>query len=197
MNLIKYLVLIFLLALQSGRQLSDIKWHGTLETTNPYAAILELQNSDDLIIIYGTSSVWSLGKQSECLVFSDDESVQSYTLERSHQTDSVTGITHNPISEMVASDYRKALYEIVEREFDMIDPSKLNIDRKRSPDENSILYKQITDGVTYKFEVFQGRKYIRYSTYSPEDYIEDDYPGSAERQQLLELFRIFDSIENE
>jgi hypothetical protein len=45
----------------------------------------------------------------------------------------------------------------------------------------------VSDGANYSLEITQGCAYSAYSTYSPETYIEEKYPGWEERKKLVDL----------
>lgn len=68
-----------------------------------------------------------------------------------------------------------------------MDTSQLNIQEIDKEGEESEMM-ELSDGTTYFIQVIKNNQFSTYSSYSPYEYILGNYPGSGERQKLLNIY---------
>lgn len=88
------------------------------------------------------------------------------------------------------------LNQNVESNFYEINTDSLNIMTK--PINDSMSYSNnISDGSTYNFWMWKGNRGSVFSSYSPRDFIYENFPGSNHRKNLLRLIKSYVTLVND
>lgn len=192
--LIHILILIPLIGFSQNWTIPEINWEGKTETDNNYVDLLELKDKNSLIVKVGYSSHWSKGVNSEFIVYQNDGRVKRFVVFQPNTPELKTKIKRKRIKKKEYKYYWNFLQECVNDNKFQIDKSKLNITQKKGKEEGTVEMMSISDGASYYFEICQGKSYITYGSYEPKSYIENEYPGSEERQKLVELMNGFETL---
>ena len=192
--LIHILILIPLIGFSQNWTIPEINWEGKTETENNYVGLLGLKDNNSLIVKVGYSSYWSKGVNSEFIVYQNDGRVKRFVVFQPNTPELKTKVTRKRIKKNEYKYYWNFLQECVHDNKFQIDKSKLNITQKIGKEEGTVEMMSISDGASYHFEIYQGKSYTAYGSYEPKSYIENEYPGSEERQKLIDLMNEFEKL---
>ncbi|MGW9684037.1 hypothetical protein [Flagellimonas sp. 2504JD1-5] len=177
-----------------GFEIPKIDWEGKTETENNYVELLKLEDKNSLIVKIGYSSYWSKGQNSEFIVYQNDGKVKRFVVYQPNSAELKTKVKRKRIKKKEYQYYWNYLQESINDNKFQIDKSKLNITKKKGKEEGTVESMSISDGANYHFQICQGKNYIAYGSYEPISYIEKEYPGSDERQKLVDLMNGFEKL---
>ena len=192
--IIYLLILVPLISFSQNWQIPEIDWEGKTETENNYVDLLKLKDRNSLIVKIGYSSYWIKGQNSEFIVYQNDGKVKRFVVYQPNSTELTTKVKRKKIRKKYFKYYWNYLQESVTENKLKIDKSKLNITQKDGKEEGTVQSISISDGANYHFQICQGKNYIAYGSYEPKVYIENEYPGSEERQKLVDLMNGFERL---
>ena len=175
-------------------KIPKIDWEGKTETENNYVELLKLKDMNSLIVKIGYSSYWTKGQNSEFIVYQNDGKVKRFVVYQPSSPELKTKIKSKRIKKKEYQYYWNHLNNCIEENKYKIDKSKLNINEKKGEEKGTVITKVISDGADYSFWIYQGKNYIAYGSYSPESFIEDEFPGWEERKKLVDLMQGFEKL---
>ncbi|KAA5820414.1 hypothetical protein FPF71_17770 [Algibacter amylolyticus] len=188
------LILIPLISFSQNWQIPEIDWEGKTETENNYVELLKLKDRNSLIVKIGYSSYWTKGQNSEFIVYQNGGKVKRFIVYQPNSTEFKTKVKRKRIKKKHYEYYWNYLRQCITGNKLKIDKSKLNITEKKGKEEGTVQSMSISDGANYHFQICQGKNYIAYGSYEPKVYIENEYPGSEERQKLVDLMNGFERL---
>ena len=176
-------------------KIPKIEFKNKTEDLNTYINLLKIKDEQALIIKIGSSSYWSKGLYSDFLVFENDGNVSFYKCFFPLDTNKKQKIKKERIRKSKRKFYWNFLSNANQNNRFSIVKSMLNIRSKSNGDGTSSMI-SVSDGANYSLEITQGNKYSAFSTYSPDTFIKEKFPGWKERKKLVELTKdIYDLIE--
>ncbi|MBL7473318.1 hypothetical protein [Robertkochia sediminum] len=193
-TILHIILLIPLISFSQDWEIPEINWIDKTEKQNIYIELLNLKDSNSLIVRIGHSSYWTKGMISKFLVYQNNGKVTRYDVFQPSDPKDKTDITRRKIRKQDYKFYWSYLNECSNNDLFEIDRSRLNITKKPNKDAGRVLEMNAVDGTNYHFEICQGNNYIAYGTYAPESYIKEKYPGWKERQKLLNLMEGFEQL---
>ena len=192
--LIYILIFIPYICFSQDWTIPKIYWEEKNEIENNYVDLLKLKDRNSVIIKIGYSSYWSKGQNSEFIVYQNNGKVKQFVVYQPNTPKIKTKIKRKRIKKKEYRYYWNYLQECVNDNKFQIDKSKLNITQKKGKEEGKVEMLSISDGINYHFQICQGKSYIAYGSYEPKSYIENEYPGSEERQKLVDLMNGFEKL---
>ena len=176
-------------------KIPKIEFKNKTEDLNTYINLLKIKDEQALIIKIGSSSYWSKGLYSDFLVFENDGNVSFYKCFFPFDTNKKQKIKKERIRKSKRKFYWNFLSNANQNNRFSLVKSMLNIRSKSNGDGTSSMI-SVSDGANYSLEITQGNKYSAFSTYSPDTFIKEKFPGWKERKKLVELTKdIYDLIE--
>jgi hypothetical protein len=170
-----------------------IDFDEVLPNQNTYIDILKLEDKNALIIKESYYSFWTKGISAHFLVFQNDGKVIKYEAFFPSQKKFNIKIKNQKLNKKNFKPYWRFLQECVNSERFKIQKNKLNIIEK--PISDSIVEtRNFTEGLTYEIEIAQNNKQLKYASYAPKSYIEDEYPGYEERIKLVSLLKDIENL---
>lgn len=188
------LVFIPVICFSQNWVIPTIDWHGQHESENKYVDLLKLKDTNALIVKIGYSSYWTKGVNAQFIVYQNDGQVTSYVTFQPKSTELKPKIKRKKIKKKEYQYYWDYLQKCAKEKMFEIDETKLNITQKEDEKEGTIEVLNISDGTNYQLEICLGKNYISYHSYSPKNYIENEFPGSEERQKLIDLMNGFEQL---
>jgi hypothetical protein len=170
-----------------------INFDQEIATQNEYIKVLKLEDKNALIIKESYYSFWTKGIAAHFLVFQNDGKVLKYEAFFPSQKKFEIKIKNQKLNQKKIKPYWQFLNECVANDRFKIQKEKLNIIEK--PIGDSIVEtRNFTEGLTYEIEIVQNNKQLKYSSYAPKSYIEDEYPGFEERIKLVTLLKDIENL---
>lgn len=176
-------------AVSQEYKIPAIEFDGKYERPN-YIEILKLKDTNSLIMSIGYSRYWHDGN-SKFIVFQTDGKILKHYV-------SFKNLLEKPIlkKKFIAKRKRKFYWKFLNDNFTAnkfrIDKSKLNINEKTENGKTSMMI--FSHGSYCNFNIYQNENYTSYSSYSPEAFIREKFPGYEEREKLVQLVTEFEEL---
>jgi hypothetical protein len=160
---------------------------------NSYIDLLKLEDKNALIIKESYYSFWTKGIAAYFLVYQNDGKIAKYEVFFPSQKKYSTKTKKLKINKNKFKSYWQFINDCADNKRFKIQKDRLNIIEK--PVGDSIVEtRNFTEGLTYEIEIMQNNKFIKYSSYAPKSYIEDEYPGYEERIKLVSLLKDIENL---
>ena len=187
------LFLVPLSILSQNTNILEIDWKIKSETQNEYVNLLNLKDTNSLIVKIGYSSYWMNGLKAKYIVYQNDGKIKKFEVFHPRSSELKTKIKKERIKKKHNHHYRNFLKKCVAEKMFEIDQSQLNI-KEKVREEGTVEILSISDGTNYHFEICRGKNSSAYSSYEPERFIKNNFPGSKERQKLVDLITGFEKM---
>ncbi|MFL9843647.1 hypothetical protein [Flavobacterium rhizosphaerae] len=168
----------------------EIKFQSKNDTLN-YVKLLDLKDSNALIIKAGYTNYWYGGTNSDFLIYNNDGSIEKYKAFFSFKGE--RKIKKIKVPKRKYKHYWKFIKDYAIDSLVAIDTRKLNI-QKWTDEKGVIQTRSIDDGTNIKFEILRDNNYSKFESYSAEYFIAEKVPGFEERKKFVLLVNKFEEI---
>lgn len=167
-----------------------IKFEGALEVLSPIYEEYRIKDSTALIIVLSWNGSWPENRN--YIVFHPDKTIEV--------------IDHvEPINDSKKSKWKKRsvknrdmnakfwslLDSCISHGLFELDQEQLDIDSKYDSKSGKTQRISVSHGVLCSFAIIKGKKYLNYSSFSPDTYIRAEFPGANERKKFLVVLNSF------
>lgn len=172
----------------------EVVWNGITENENQYVELLNLKDRNSLVVRVAYSGYWNKGLRGKYIIYQNDGRIKRFNVFQPSDSNLKTKIKRKKVKKKDYKNYWNYLNNCISEKKFHINKSQLNITEKPGKEKGIQLVLSVSDGGTYHFSLHQSDKYIAYSSYAPESFIEKEFPGSKERQKLVNLMAGFESL---
>lgn len=166
---------------------TNINFYGKVNKIQKTIEQAKIEDEKDIIINTKLERGWG-GSETEIIVYRKNGTVNRYKDYDQIFADGKRKEEYKRISETELKNYWDFLNDCIKNKRFEIKAGLLNITKKPiEKGSGSSEFIQVEDGTEYSIEIIQGKEFITYTSYAPETYIQNKYPGYEERQKLLDL----------
>jgi len=164
-----------------------IEFNRKIEHTNSYTSLLNIKDTNALIVKIAYAGFWLKGENAKYIVYYNTGCVRKFTSFQPSDSSLKMTVDKINVKKIHYQYYWNFLNDCVKKNSFSINERNLNITTKEDLEKGSIVTLSISDGTDYIFGLYQNNQITEYNSYMPETYIKQGYPGAADRQKLLNL----------
>lgn len=195
-QLVAILLLFSLTATGQINFVDQVEFTKTTDSTIHVYKKLKIKDTQSAIITISYAGLWTDGQYLDHFIFYPNGKVKYYEEFISRKDENRSFLRkHRLGAECRDSIFKLINHQLTQSKF-KYDQDSLSFIPEPIETDSSIIMIPTADGLTYSMSIIQGKRYVIYSSFSPESLIASKSPGYKEKKRFLELYKEFEKIKN-